>query len=147
MLRPMRRDDVAVLVPLAAQLFAGDPPWTAGQFESELAGGPATHWYVVAEMDGAIAGYAGLFVPGETADIQILAVAPAYHRRGIGTALLQALLDEAQRRGVRTVLLEVRADNEPALGFYRRHGFEQISRRRGYYQAGRMDALVHSKRV
>jgi len=40
------------------------------------------------------------------------------------------------------VLLEVRADNETAIRLYRRHGFEQISVRRRYYQPGDIDALV-----
>jgi ribosomal-protein-alanine N-acetyltransferase len=138
----MRSADVQSLVRLALELFAGDPPWSAEHFESELAGVPDTRWYVVAEVDGNIAGYAGLMVTGETADIQTLAVAPDYQRRHIGTALLIALIDEATRRGARRLLLEVRADNEAALALYTQQGFEQISRRRGYYDAGRVDALV-----
>jgi [ribosomal protein S18]-alanine N-acetyltransferase len=79
---------------------------------------------------------------GETADVQTLAVAPQYQRSGIATALLTAIIAEAERRGLRALLLEVRAENEAALALYARHGFEQISRRRGYYDAGRADALV-----
>ena len=59
-LRPMRSADVDALVLLAQTLFAGDPPWSAEHFESELAGVPQTRWYVVAEVDGDLAGYAGL---------------------------------------------------------------------------------------
>jgi len=91
-------------------LFAGDPPWTAEQFHSELIGVPQTRWYVVAEDDGELVGYAGLTFSGETADIQTVAVAPAHQRRGIGTTLLFALLDEARGRGARELLVEVRAD-------------------------------------
>ena len=141
-LRPMRTADVEGLVPLAEELFARDPPWTVGHFESELAGVPKTRWYVVAELDGKLAGYAGLMISGDTADIQTLAVASAYQRRGIGTVLLDALISEAHRRWAGSLLLEVRADNDAAMALYGRHGFERISRRRGYYNAGRTDALV-----
>ena len=141
-LRPMRSNDVDALVVLAQVLFAGDPPWSAEHFETELAGVPETRWYVIAEVDGDVAGYAGLMAAADTADVQALAVAPAYQRRGIGTTLLTAVIDEATRRRVGALLLEVRADNDPALAIYRRHGFEQISRRRGYYDGGRVDALV-----
>lgn len=141
-LRPMRQADVEAVLPLAQQLFAGDPPWTAAQFESELSGVPDTRWYVVAETDAQVVGYAGLMQAGETADVQTLAVAPQYQRSGIATALLTAIIAEAERRGLRALLLEVRAENEAALALYARHGFEQISRRRGYYDAGRADALV-----
>jgi ribosomal-protein-alanine N-acetyltransferase len=45
------------------------------------------------------------------------------------------------------VLLEVRADNVPALALYATRDFERISVRRGYYDAGRVDALVLRKRL
>jgi ribosomal-protein-alanine N-acetyltransferase len=56
--------------------------------------------------------------------------------------LLDALIDEARRRRATEMLLEVRADNQPALALYQRHGFERIARRRGYFGAGRIDGLV-----
>jgi ribosomal-protein-alanine N-acetyltransferase len=141
-LRPMRPADIELLVGLAQQLFAGDPPWSEEHFEAELAGVPDIRWYVVAEADGQLAGYAGLMVSGETADVQTLAVAPDHQRRRIGSTLLEAVIEEAKRRGAGALLLEVRADNEAALALYSRHDFEQISRRWGYYDAGRIDALV-----
>jgi ribosomal-protein-alanine N-acetyltransferase len=142
LLRPMRLSDVEQLVVLAQELFAGDPPWSAEHFDSELSGGPETRWCVVAEVDEKIAGYAGLLVSGDTADVQTLAVAAAHQRRGIGSTMLAVLIGEARRRGANTLLLEVRADNEAALALYTRHHFEQISRHRGCYDAGRVDALV-----
>jgi ribosomal-protein-alanine N-acetyltransferase len=138
----MQHADVESLVALALQLFAGDPPWTAEHFESELAGVPDTRWYVVAEAECQVAAYAGLMVSGDTADVQTLAVAPAFQHRGIGNMLLAALIKEANRRGANTLLLEVRANNDAALALYTRHDFQRISRRRGYYDAGRVDALI-----
>lgn len=63
-LRPMREPDLDTVVPLEQELFAGDPPWSAEQFRSELAGVPETRWYVVAEDGGEVVGYAGLLLPG-----------------------------------------------------------------------------------
>lgn len=142
-LRPMLESDVEQIVPIEAELFAGDPPWSTEEFRSELAGVPETHWYTVAEHEsGELAGYAGLRVVDGTADIQTIAVAPAHQRRGLGTTLLRALIDEARRRRATEMLLDVRADNQPALALYQRHGFERIARRRGYFGAGRIDGLV-----
>jgi hypothetical protein len=45
----MRLADIDAVLPLERELFAGDPPWSAEIFRSELAGMPATRWYVVAE--------------------------------------------------------------------------------------------------
>jgi [ribosomal protein S18]-alanine N-acetyltransferase len=138
----MRRSDVDVLLPFEQELFAGDPPWSADQFRSELDGVPDTRWYVVAEQAGDLVGYAGLSHSGETADVQTLAVLPDRQRQGVGTALLDALVAEARRRGANELLLDVREDNATAQAFYARHGFEQLSRRRGYYANGRVDGLV-----
>ena len=141
-LRAMRSSDVDVLLPFEQELFAGDPPWTAEQFRSELAGVPHTRWYVVAEETGVLVGYAGLSNSGDTSDVQTLAVVHGSQRQGVGTALLDALVSEARRRGAHEMLLDVREDNAPALAFYARHGFERLSTRRGYYANGRIDGLV-----
>ena len=141
-LRPMRRSDVESLLPFEQVLFAGDPSWTAEQFRSELDGVPATRWYVVAEEAGDLVGYAGLFHSGETADVQTLAVVPDRQRQGVGTALLDGLVAEARRRGASELLLDVREDNVAAQALYAHYGFEQLSRRRGYYANGRVDGLV-----
>ncbi|RIQ22054.1 ribosomal-protein-alanine N-acetyltransferase [Jiangella rhizosphaerae] len=145
----MRLADLDAVVPLEQELFAGDPPWSAEQFRSELAGVPDTRWYVVAEAGGELVGYAGLqapALPGDPADVMTIAVAPAHQRGGVGTLLMAALETEARRRGAGELLLEVRADNEPAKTFYARHGFERIAVRRKYYGGGR-DGLVLRKRL
>ncbi|MGZ4632709.1 MAG: ribosomal protein S18-alanine N-acetyltransferase, partial [Actinomycetes bacterium] len=102
--------------------------------------------YVVAESGGHLVGYAGLFAAGHQADVQTLAVARDHQGRGLGAVLLQVLLDEADRRDASEVLLEVRADNDSAMRLYERFGFERIGVRRGYYQPGRVDAVVMRRR-
>jgi ribosomal-protein-alanine N-acetyltransferase len=94
-----------------------------------------------------MAGYAGLmFVPGGTqADVLTIAVAQEYWGRGIGSALLGALIAAAAERGCAEVFLEVREDNPRARGLYLRRGFEEIGVRRGYYQPSGVDAIVMRK--
>lgn len=148
-LRPMRWRDLDAVLALENELFAGYPPWTPEQFWSELAGVPEARWYAVAVADDRVVGYAGLLLPalaGEPAEIYTIAVDARRQRGGVGTLLMTAMLDEAGRRRVPELLLEVRADNDPALAFYARHGFEQVRLRRRYYQGGR-DGLVLRRRV
>ena len=140
LLRRMRWWDVPAVAAIEAELFPGTA-WSPATFWAELGGVPATRHYLVAVDDGAVRGYAGLAALPPDADVQTIAVAPGAQRRGIGDRLLSALLEEASRRGAHRVHLEVEADNAAALGLYRRHGFDQISRRRSYYGPGR-DALV-----
>ncbi|NED94357.1 ribosomal protein S18-alanine N-acetyltransferase [Phytoactinopolyspora alkaliphila] len=148
-LRPMGPEDVETIEPLERELFPDDPPWTREQFLEELAGVPDTRWYVVAVEEDELTGYAGLRalgMPGEPADIQTIAVAPAHQRRGVGATLMDALITEARARAAGSLLLEVRADNDAALAFYGRYGFERIATRRAYYGGGR-DGLVLRMRL
>jgi len=136
----MRWWDVEALLPLERELF-GDTAWTPEMFWSELAH-PETRWYVVAEEGSQALGYAGLLAPGLEADVQTVAVAPQAQGRGVGRMLLDALIEQAQAREATSLLLEVRADNEPAIGLYTRRGFERIAVRHRYYQPGDVDAWV-----
>lgn len=151
-IRPMRLSDVERVLPLEQLLFAGDPPWTAEVFRSELADMPGSRWYVVAETvhkPREVVGYAGLRLPafrGDPADVYTVAVAPAWQRHRIGSRLMRVMVDEARANAAESLLLEVRADNEPARSFYTRHGFVCIGRRPGYF-GGRRDALVMRRQL
>jgi ribosomal-protein-alanine N-acetyltransferase len=137
----MRWWDIEPVLRLEAELFAEDA-WSDTMFWSELAERD-TRCYVVAEDNGEVIGYAGLCAYGPTeAYVQTIGVGSGSQRRGIGTALLEAMLAEAWKRGATQVDLEVRADNEVAIALYERHGFDGIGVRRGYYQPSGADALV-----
>lgn len=144
-LRSMRWWDLEQILPLERDLFSDDA-WSAELFWSELAGVPATRYYVVAEDGHGIAGYAGLLIGVGEAEVQTVAVRANAQGQGLGARLLEDLLAEAGRRECRTVLLEVRVDNEPALRLYARYGFERIGRRPGYYARGSVDGLVLRRR-
>jgi ribosomal-protein-alanine N-acetyltransferase len=110
--------------------------------ESELAQQPDSRYYLVADDDGVVIGYAGLLAAGGQADVLTIAVTLARWGEGTGTALLDAVLAEAASRGCTEVFLEVRSDNTRAQQLYRRHGFTEIGIRKGYYQPSGTDALV-----
>jgi ribosomal-protein-alanine N-acetyltransferase len=138
-LRDMTPDDVTAVEVLERRLFPVDA-WPMQMFFDELAQ-IDTRRYVVAEADGQIVAYAGLMCIEPIADIQTIAVVPEFEGRGIGSAILTELIEEARRRGAVEVLLEVRADNPRAQALYVRFGFEQIHVRRRYYRDG-TDALI-----
>jgi [ribosomal protein S18]-alanine N-acetyltransferase len=140
-LRLMTPADLDAVLLLEIDLF-GDEAWSRQMLAGELAEQPRSRYYLVADDDGAIAAYAGLLVAGAQADVLTLAVAAGRWGRGIGSALLEALLTEAARRGCTEVFLEVRTDNIRAQRLYQRYGFRQIGIRKGYYQPSGADALV-----
>jgi [ribosomal protein S18]-alanine N-acetyltransferase len=140
-LRLMTAADLDTILPMEQALF-GAESWSRQMLEGELAEQPRSRYYVVADDDGVITGYAGLMVAGAQADVLTLAVAADRWGRGTGSALLEALLAEAGRRGCAEVFLEVRIDNLRAQRLYGRYGFVQIGIRKGYYQPSGTDALV-----
>jgi len=130
---------IAEVLPIEEDLF-GPEQWSAAMFWNELA---QRHHYLVA-LDGQdVLGYAGLAVidPDESW-VQNIAVRRDAQQKGLGRALLEALLAEAARRGVRKTLLEVAVDNQPAQKLYVAYDFEPVGIRRGYYQPSNTDALV-----
>ena len=142
-LRPMVKADVPEVHALERLLFPADA-WPEYMFHEELAQAETRRYWVAEERtsEGArIVAYAGLMCVPPIADVQTIAVVPDLEGRGIGSALLTGLIDEARRRGAADVLLEVRADNPRAQALYRRFGFVQIHLRRRYYRDG-VDALI-----
>lgn len=88
-------------------------------------GDPAsTHLVVVVGDD--VVGYGRLIADTEerTGQIRQIAVNPAWERRGIGTALIRALLDSARGRGMTDVWLNARLT---AVPFYEKLGFKVTS--------------------
>jgi N-acetylglutamate synthase len=76
---------------------------------------------VVATIGADAGGLASL--AGDWVGLRALEVAPDRRRRGLGLAVVGALLDWGAERGATTAYLQVLADNEAALGLYRRLGF------------------------
>lgn len=83
-------------------------------------------------------------VAGES-EILTIAVGEKVGRFGLGWRLMQAAIREAKNRGGEAMFLEVDDGNAPALGLYRKLGFEKAGERPAYYtdeQGRRTSALV-----
>jgi ribosomal protein S18 acetylase RimI-like enzyme len=78
----------------------------------------------------------------DEAEILNIAVDPAFRRRGVASALLTTLSEQAHG----TIFLEVAEPNLPAIALYRKHGWEQAGMRPGYYDHGIVNAVVMKKR-
>ena len=144
LVRDVAWEDIAALVAIDAENFTDDA-WSAATWWAELAERPRREYVVITDGADTILGYGGVDHGGELADIMTVAVAPQARGRGLGRLVLVELERRARARGARHLLLEVRADNEPAVGLYVSHGWSQLSVRRRYYQPGDVDALILRK--
>jgi ribosomal-protein-alanine N-acetyltransferase len=131
-------------LPLSAMHLAAFPedPWDAAALERilALAGGFA----YLAWQGEVPAGFILARDLGGEVEILSLGVLPRRRRRGIGRALLDAVVAEAERRSAGSLVLEVATDNQAARGLYAAAGFVQVGRRPRYYRStdGRADALI-----
>jgi ribosomal-protein-alanine acetyltransferase len=116
-------------------------PWTRGNFCDALNSG---YLCCVEEVAGEPGAYAVLMPGVDEAELLIIGVAAAHQRKGMGGAMLSAMLEAASARQMPRVFLEVRASNLAAIALYRRAGFLEIGVRRDYYRDanGSEDALV-----
>jgi ribosomal-protein-alanine N-acetyltransferase len=114
----------------------GADAWSAGLVAEGVAGRLPTVRYLVAESEGQVVGHAVASLVAEIAELQRIAVSTPWRRRGVARALLEEVMVLAVGAGADRVLLEVREDNDAALGFYAAHGFVEVDRRRRYYRDG-----------
>ena len=138
---PLTKADALRCAELEAQLFAGDDPWPPAAFVHGIA---ARHnHYVAAREDGTLVGYAGIprlgRVPPFEYEVHTIGVDPACQGRGVGRLLLHDLLDFAGRG---EIYLEVRTDNDAAIGLYESVGFVRVGLRKRYYKVSGADAYT-----
>lgn len=126
---------------LAIEQVVQPYPWTRGNFCDALS---SDYLCYVDEEAGELRGYAVLMPGVGEAELLNIGVAAAYQRKGLGRAMLAAMLAVAAELNLARVFLEVRASNLAAIALYRSTGFLQVGVRRGYYRNtnGCEDALV-----
>ncbi len=134
-LRPATEADADAVADLEADNLGADA-WSYGLVAEGVAGRVPTVLYLVAEVDGAVVGYAATSIVADIAELQRIAVTPARRRTGVARALLAEVVTAARAGRADRLLLEVREDNAGALGFYAAAGFVEIDRRRRYYRDG-----------
>lgn len=114
-------------------------PWSA---ESLLLLTRDENFGMVAIDNGIVTAYGGMTCCLDEGSVTNIAVHPDFRRRGLGRAIVRAMLDEAKKRGIRSVFLEVRQSNEAAKALYFSEGFSEIGRRKNFYRAPVEDALA-----
>ena len=112
----------------------GEPPDQDGRTHGWLAGMVRTHMLTVfmASVDAAPVGLATSHaIPASLAmghfwQLRDLYVQPGFRRRGVAAALVGAVREAAVAAGATRLSLVTELDNEEALGFYRRLGFQPV---------------------
>ena len=116
-------------------------PWSYESLEHDILNNKLS-FYIVAEVEGVVCGYVGIWNIVDEGHITNVAVSPDYRRKHIASNMLDVLIASCQEAGVERFTLEVRAGNEPAKALYAGKGFKEIGVRKGYYQDNGEDAII-----
>ena len=136
---PMNADHLDELERLERICFSR--PWSKRMLGEELENQCAA--FLVAEDErGTVLGYAGLLVMMDEGYITNVAVFPEYRRMGIAAKIIEVYLNFAKANDLAFLTLEVRPSNTAAIALYRRFGFEEVGRRKNYYDLPKEDALI-----
>ena len=141
-IRRAEEEDVWEIAGLEAICFEGEDPWSEGAFRNEIVDNHDKTLYLVAEADGKIAGYMGVWRILDEGHITNVAVSPACRRNHIAEALISEMIRLTSEGGTTSWTLEVRVDNEPAIRLYEKMGFRSEGVRPGYYEYDGTDALI-----
>jgi ribosomal protein S18 acetylase RimI-like enzyme len=134
LIREARESDYAAIADIQ-RLSPETAQWPVGDYSN--------YPVVLGACDGKIAGFCSWrqTLPDE-AEILNIAVDPTFRRRGVASAMLNAVSEQA--KGI--IFLEVAEPNLPAIALYRKLGWEPVGIRYGYYLNGTVNAVVMKKR-
>ncbi len=137
---PMNADHLEELEKLERICFSR--PWSRKMLGEELENDCAA--FLVAEEPEThrVLGYAGVLVMADEGYITNVAVFPEYRRQGIAARIIKVFCDFAAGNHLSFLTLEVRPTNTAAIELYRSFGFEEVGRRKNYYDLPKEDALI-----
>ena len=138
-IRKMTVEDIPAVVALDQLSFS--LPWPERSFRFELTQNTASRCWV-AEVDGHMVGMIVNWLLVDEVHVATLATHPDFRRQGIAKELLAHSLRYMSGEGAVSSFLEVRESNTAAREMYRKFGYEDTGRRRGYYKDNNEDAIL-----
>lgn len=144
MIRKMQKDDIGQVVTIENTLFSDG--WSEQGFLDALES-KYTIMLVLQEesapqVSAPVLGYIVMYVSFDEGEISKVAVAKDMQQKGIGSRLLEAMLEAGEEKGIARYVLEVRNSNLPAIGLYSKYLFKKIGIRKGFYEKPREDAII-----
>jgi len=136
--RNMQVADALSVSEIEQEIFSR--PWSYQGFVDSLNLGNTI--FLVAEEEGRILGYIGMYLAMDEGEITNVAVMKQERQRGIGGMLLKEIKKEAERRAIARIVLEVRVSNDSAIRLYEREGFQNCGVRKNFYELPREDAYI-----
>ena len=134
----MKVDDIDGVFEVEKNCF--EDYWSKDSFKKELSNNLAK--YLVAKVDGKVAGYVGIWFVVDEGHITNVAVHEDYRGQKIGDQLIKELVQVCKDNKSVSMTLEVRTSNTVAQNLYRKYGFKMAGIRKEYYSNNKEDAII-----
>lgn len=125
----MDLNDLNIISPILQSDF--DDFWNENILKSELEN--ENSYYVVAKQNDKIVGFGGLWKSIDDIHITNIVTKKILRNKGIGKAILNELINQAENFGYNIITLEVNENNLPAISLYKKFGFKEVGIRKRYY--------------
>ena len=91
---------------------------------------------------GRVLAYGGMLTVLDEGQITNIATHPDHRRRGLGEAVVRALIEYGEQNGINFISLEVRESNHGAIALYEKLGFVKAGIRKNFYSAPCENGIV-----
>lgn len=136
---PMKEEHIPAIARLEQLCFS--EPWSEQGLLAEL-NNKTAYFYTALTPQGEVLGYAGAHLVLDEGYIANIAVFPPYRGQGIAQTLIKALQRLGDFQPLSFLTLEVRESNLPAIGLYKKMGFEAVGLRKNFYSRPTENALI-----
>lgn len=121
-----------------------DDFWTYDVLQEEL-NNPNSE-YFVAKLENNILGFAGIWKAVDDVHITDIVVKKSNRQTGIGSKLLEKLIQTAKSQNFNSITLEVNEHNQLAINLYLKYGFKNVGFRKKYYN-NKDNAIIMTKEL
>lgn len=143
LIRKMQEKDLDEVCRIEEETFS--IPWTKEAMAASLKN--EDNVYLVAEYNGKIAGYCGMWGIAGEGQINNVAVDKCYRGKGIAFRMMKAFIEEARKKNLTEFTLEVRESNLAAIRLYEKSGFKKEGVRKDFYDSPKENAIIMWLRI
>ena len=137
----LKNEDVLMVAEIEKECFS--KPWSEKAIKTEI--NNDLSYFVVAKVGNEVVGYGGMYSVMGEGYIYNIAVKRKYRKFGIGTNIVNELVNYSKIKSLNFLSLEVRKSNTPAINLYSNCGFKKIGNRKNFYTNPLEDAIIMTK--
>ncbi|MDO4503801.1 MAG: ribosomal protein S18-alanine N-acetyltransferase [Clostridia bacterium] len=137
----LKNEDVLMVAEIEKECFS--KPWSEKAIKTAI-NDDLSH-FIVAKIGNEVVGYGGMYSVMGEGYIYNIAVKRKYRKFGIGTNIVNELVNYSKIKSLNFLSLEVRKSNTPAINLYSNCGFEKVGNRKNFYTNPLEDAIIMTK--